>query len=115
MTPKVEFWLQSHLLLVMRVTAGLLVHEGPAVYRIMKRWRAMNQRWKVLNYNKDGDLQGKGGGGRSVLGLSAFSPLRFHFGMLFLHLLERFGSAAEEEEAESIGPQPELVMRVTTV
>uniref|UniRef100_A0A8C4QHN5 Uncharacterized protein n=1 Tax=Eptatretus burgeri TaxID=7764 RepID=A0A8C4QHN5_EPTBU len=95
------------------VCIGLLVHEGPAVYRIMKRWRAMNQRWKVLNYNKDGDLQGKGGGGRSVLGLSAFSPLRFHFGMLFLHLLERFGSSPlrlqRTSPADAVKPKPILV------
>uniref|UniRef100_A0A667YL35 RING-type E3 ubiquitin transferase n=1 Tax=Myripristis murdjan TaxID=586833 RepID=A0A667YL35_9TELE len=30
----------------------LIVHEGPAVFRIFHRWQAVNQRWKVLNYDK---------------------------------------------------------------
>ncbi|XP_078737689.1 uncharacterized protein LOC144951349 isoform X1 [Lampetra fluviatilis] len=34
------------------VCIGLIIHEGPAIYRIFKRWRAVNQRWKVLNYDK---------------------------------------------------------------
>ncbi|KAK0152591.1 E3 ubiquitin-protein ligase MARCH4 [Merluccius polli] len=30
----------------------LIVHEGPSVFRIFHRWQAVNQRWKVLNYDK---------------------------------------------------------------
>ncbi|XP_061413245.1 E3 ubiquitin-protein ligase MARCHF9-like isoform X1 [Lethenteron reissneri] len=95
------------------VCIGLLVHEGPAVYRILKRWRAVNQRWRVLNYQKNVDKLGKTGPGRASAGSSVLSPLRFHFGVLFLHLLDRFGSG--QEGAEASGVTPELVMRVTTV
>lgn len=39
------------------VCIGLIIHEGPSVYRIFKRWQAVNQQWKVLNYNKSKDLE----------------------------------------------------------
>lgn len=35
---------------------GLIIHEGSSVYRIIKRWQAVNQQWKVLNYEKAKDL-----------------------------------------------------------
>uniref|UniRef100_UPI003AAABB3A E3 ubiquitin-protein ligase MARCHF4 n=1 Tax=Centroberyx gerrardi TaxID=166262 RepID=UPI003AAABB3A len=35
----------------------LIVHEGPSVFRIFHRWQAVNQRWKVLNYDKARDLE----------------------------------------------------------
>lgn len=35
---------------------GLIIHEGSSVYRIFKRWQAVNQKWKVLNYEKLKDL-----------------------------------------------------------
>ncbi|XP_036067779.1 E3 ubiquitin-protein ligase MARCHF9 isoform X1 [Oryzias melastigma] len=38
------------------VCVGLIIHEGSSVYRIFKRWRAVNQKWKVLNYEKAKDL-----------------------------------------------------------
>ncbi|XP_063065666.1 E3 ubiquitin-protein ligase MARCHF9 [Engraulis encrasicolus] len=50
------------------VCIGLIIHEGSSVYRIFKRWQAVNQQWKVLNYEKAKDLgdplssSGKGGG-----------------------------------------------------
>ncbi|KAK6483250.1 E3 ubiquitin-protein ligase MARCH4-like [Huso huso] len=34
------------------VCIGLIIHEGPSVFRIFKRWQAVNQQWKVLNYDK---------------------------------------------------------------
>ncbi|CAL8367488.1 unnamed protein product [Gadus morhua 'NCC'] len=34
----------------------LIIHEGPSVFRIFHRWQAVNQRWKVLNYDKARDL-----------------------------------------------------------
>lgn len=37
-------------------TSGLIIHEGSSVYRIFKRWQAVNQKWKVLNYDKAKDL-----------------------------------------------------------
>nr|XP_046240030.1 E3 ubiquitin-protein ligase MARCHF9-like [Scatophagus argus] len=38
------------------VCIGLIIHEGSSVYRIFKRWQAVNQQWKVLNYEKAKDL-----------------------------------------------------------
>ncbi|XP_075896166.1 E3 ubiquitin-protein ligase MARCHF4-like isoform X2 [Nelusetta ayraudi] len=37
------------------VCIALIVHEGPSVFRIFHRWQAVNQQWKVLNYNKSMD------------------------------------------------------------
>ncbi|XP_067260942.1 E3 ubiquitin-protein ligase MARCHF4 [Chanodichthys erythropterus] len=34
------------------VCIALIVHEGPSVFRIFNRWQAVNQQWKVLNYDK---------------------------------------------------------------
>ncbi|XP_053328072.1 E3 ubiquitin-protein ligase MARCHF4 [Spea bombifrons] len=39
------------------VCIGLIIHEGPSVYRIFKRWQAVNQQWRVLNYDKSKDLE----------------------------------------------------------
>ncbi|XP_069554727.1 membrane associated ring-CH-type finger 4b isoform X2 [Brachyistius frenatus] len=42
------------------VCIALIVHEGPSVFRIFHRWQAVNQQWKVLNYDKSldsGDLK----------------------------------------------------------
>ncbi|KAJ3586783.1 hypothetical protein NHX12_013176 [Muraenolepis orangiensis] len=52
----------------------LIIHEGSSVYRIYKRWQAVNQQWKVLNYEKAKDLgdplssSSKAGGGRGSRG-----------------------------------------------
>ena len=35
------------------------------MYRIFKRWRAVNQQWKVLNYDKAKDLEEQKTGGRT--------------------------------------------------
>ncbi|XP_061092717.1 E3 ubiquitin-protein ligase MARCHF4-like [Conger conger] len=34
------------------VCIALIFHEGPSVFRIFNRWQAVNQQWKVLNYDK---------------------------------------------------------------
>ncbi|XP_040083851.1 E3 ubiquitin-protein ligase MARCHF4 [Oryx dammah] len=47
------------------VCIGLIIHEGPSVYRIFKRWQAVNQQWKVLNYDKAKDLEEQKTGGRT--------------------------------------------------
>ncbi|EMP30900.1 E3 ubiquitin-protein ligase MARCH11 [Chelonia mydas] len=36
---------------------GLIVHEGASVYRVFKRWRAVNLHWDVLNYDKATDIE----------------------------------------------------------
>ncbi|XP_061779705.1 E3 ubiquitin-protein ligase MARCHF9-like [Nerophis lumbriciformis] len=38
------------------ICTGLLIHEGPSVFRILKRWHTINHHWKVLNYEKERDL-----------------------------------------------------------
>ncbi|XDV29949.1 hypothetical protein PO909_032964 [Leuciscus waleckii] len=35
----------------------LIVHEGRSVFRIFHRWQAVNQQWKVLNYDKKRDSE----------------------------------------------------------
>lgn len=37
------------------ISTALIVHEGPSVFRIFHRWQAVNQQWKVLNYDKSLD------------------------------------------------------------
>nr|XP_006636716.2 PREDICTED: E3 ubiquitin-protein ligase MARCH4 [Lepisosteus oculatus] len=39
------------------VCIALIIHEGPSVYRIFNRWQAVNQQWKVLNYDKMKDSE----------------------------------------------------------
>ncbi|KAM6985396.1 E3 ubiquitin-protein ligase MARCHF4-like [Aplochiton taeniatus] len=39
------------------VCIALIVHEGPSVFRIFHRWQAVNQQWKVLNYDKSLDSE----------------------------------------------------------
>ncbi|KAI7808351.1 membrane-associated ring finger C3HC4 4 [Triplophysa rosa] len=41
------------------VCIALIVHEGPSVFRIFHRWQAVNQQWKVLNYDKKKDSEEK--------------------------------------------------------
>ncbi|MEJ1272010.1 membrane-associated ring finger (C3HC4) 4 [Cricetulus griseus] len=53
------------------VCIGLIIHEGPSVYRIFKRWQAVNQQWKVLNYDKAKDLEDQKSGGRTNLRTSS--------------------------------------------
>ncbi|CAO2624913.1 E3 ubiquitin-protein ligase MARCHF4 [Lemmus lemmus] len=53
------------------VCIGLIIHEGPSVYRIFKRWQAVNQQWKVLNYDKTKDLEDQKSGGRTNLRTSS--------------------------------------------
>uniref|UniRef100_A0A4W4DUR0 RING-type E3 ubiquitin transferase n=1 Tax=Electrophorus electricus TaxID=8005 RepID=A0A4W4DUR0_ELEEL len=114
------------------VCIGLIIHEGSSVYRIFKRWQAVNQQWKVLNYEKAKDLgdpistsskagargsranphalAGGGRGGQRVRRLRTL--LNHHCGYTILHILSqirpsdgRLGTAANRE----------VVMRVTTV
>lgn len=39
------------------LSTALIVHEGPSVFRIFHRWQAVNQQWKVLNYDKKRDSE----------------------------------------------------------
>ncbi|XP_036448339.1 E3 ubiquitin-protein ligase MARCHF9 [Colossoma macropomum] len=116
------------------VCIGLIIHEGSSVYRIFKRWQAVNQQWKVLNYEKAKDLgdpisssskAGARGSRGNTHGLASGSSrgggqrvrrlrtiLNHHCGYTILHILSqirpsdgRLGTATNRE----------VVMRVTTV
>uniref|UniRef100_A0A672I9W3 RING-type E3 ubiquitin transferase n=2 Tax=Salarias fasciatus TaxID=181472 RepID=A0A672I9W3_SALFA len=111
------------------VCIGLIVHEGSSVFRIFKRWQAVNQQWKVLNYEKSRDLgdpasSGKagsrgsrvtprgaaGGGGRPGRGLRTI--LNRRCGYTVLHILSRLRPGGPRLGAAA---GREVVMRVTTV
>uniref|UniRef100_A0A1A7YKT4 Membrane-associated ring finger (C3HC4) 9 n=2 Tax=Iconisemion striatum TaxID=60296 RepID=A0A1A7YKT4_9TELE len=109
------------------VCIGLIIHEGSSVYRIFKRWRAVNQQWKVLNYEKAKDL----GDANSSSGKAAaqvernFSNavtnssrrtsryvrtiLNHQCGYTILHILSQL------RPSNLRGTNQEVVMRVTTV
>ncbi|XP_009286374.1 PREDICTED: E3 ubiquitin-protein ligase MARCH11 [Aptenodytes forsteri] len=124
------------------VCIGLIVHEGASVYRVFKRWRAVNLHWDVLNYDKATDIeesnQGEPSAGRTLwLPLTAFRnrsltlwlPLtafrirslvhptqltspRFQCGYVLLHLFNRMRPQEDSSEDNGSG---EVVMRVTSV
>ncbi|KAM6349859.1 E3 ubiquitin-protein ligase MARCHF11 [Podargus strigoides] len=110
------------------VCIGLIVHEGASVYRVFRRWRAVNLHWDVLNYNKATDIEesnrGEPSAGRTLwLPLTAFrnrslvhptqltSP-RFQCGYVLLHLFNRM---RPQEGASEDNGSGEVVMRVTSV
>uniref|UniRef100_A0A3Q3KYF1 RING-type E3 ubiquitin transferase n=2 Tax=Mastacembelus armatus TaxID=205130 RepID=A0A3Q3KYF1_9TELE len=109
------------------VCIGLIIHEGSSVYRIFKRWQAVNQQWKVLNYEKIKDLgdpitssskdtsrvernssQTVTDSGRRV-GRHVRTILQHHCGYTILHIL----SQLRPNNLQSANH--EVVMRVTTV
>ncbi|CAJ1051764.1 E3 ubiquitin-protein ligase MARCHF9-like [Xyrichtys novacula] len=108
------------------VCIGLIIHEGSSVYRIFKRWQAVNQQWKVLNYEKAKDLgdpislSGKTGrversSSHSIRGSARRTSrhvrtiLHHHCGYTILHIL----SQLRPNNLHSANQ--EVVMRVTTV
>uniref|UniRef100_A0A8C4LJG2 RING-type E3 ubiquitin transferase n=1 Tax=Equus asinus asinus TaxID=83772 RepID=A0A8C4LJG2_EQUAS len=114
------------------VCIGLIVHEGSSVYRIFKRWQAVNQQWKVLNYDKTKDIGGDAGGGSAgkpgprtsrtgpPSGATSRPPaaqrmrtlLPQRCGYTILHLL---GQLRPPDARSSSQSGREVVMRVTTV
>ncbi|XP_058867703.1 E3 ubiquitin-protein ligase MARCHF9-like [Acipenser ruthenus] len=111
------------------VCIGLIIHEGSSVYRIFKRWQAVNQQWKVLNYEKSKDLgealSSKGGGRGSRTNRHSSSSdrnngrgqrvrtiLHHHCGYTILHILSHL---RPNEHRISASSNREVVMRVTTV
>lgn len=109
---------------------GLIIHEGSSVYRIFKRWQAVNQQWKVLNYDKAKDLgepiggSTKPGGRNSRTNPSSGSErtsqrgqrvrtiLNHHCGYTILHILSHL---RPNEHRGGSSSSREVVMRVTTV
>ncbi|XP_066517112.1 E3 ubiquitin-protein ligase MARCHF4 isoform X2 [Hoplias malabaricus] len=62
------------------VCIALIVHEGPSVFRIFNRWQAVNQQWKVLNYDKLKDTEDPQKGGASSTLRSLALPLNHRVG-----------------------------------
>ncbi|XP_068172021.1 E3 ubiquitin-protein ligase MARCHF9-like [Antennarius striatus] len=107
------------------VCIGLIIHEGSSVYRIFKRWWAVNQQWKVLNYDKAKDLDdptissSKGRAERNStqtvtengqrMSRYVRTILHHHCGYAILHILNQL-RANNLHHANQ-----EVVMRVTTV
>lgn len=110
---------------------GLIIHEGSSVYRIFKRWQAVNQQWKVLNYEKSKDLgdplssnrkTGAPGSRGNPHGLASSSAgrqsrrlrtiLNHHCGYTILHILSQL---RPHDPRISAVASREVVMRVTTV
>ncbi|MEQ2310740.1 E3 ubiquitin-protein ligase marchf9 [Ameca splendens] len=113
------------------VCIGLIIHEGSSVYRIFKRWQAVNQQWKVLNYEKSKDLgdpvsssskTGARGSRSNPHGLASSSGgrqsrrlrtiLNHHCGYTILHILSQL---RPNDPRISAAANREVVMRVTTV
>ncbi|CAL8255475.1 unnamed protein product [Arctogadus glacialis] len=119
------------------VCIGLIIHEGSSVYRIFKRWQAVNQQWKVLNYEKAKDLgdplsssskagnragrgnapHGLGSGGGPGVGAGRQSRrlrtiLNQHCGYTILHILSQL---RPHDPRLGAAASREVVMRVTTV
>ncbi|XP_067890546.1 E3 ubiquitin-protein ligase MARCHF4-like [Heterodontus francisci] len=110
------------------VCIGLIIHEGPSVYRIFKRWQAVNQQWKVLNYEKSKDMEDQKSGtnrnrntraersstthnsSRGNRPMGAMS--NHHCAYTILHILSHLRS---NEQRHQTSTSRELVMRVTTV
>lgn len=107
---------------------GLIVHEGAAVYRVFKRWRAVNLHWDVLNYDKATDIE-ESSRGESSTSRTLWLPLtalrnrnlvhptqltspRFQCGYVLLHLFNRMRPHEDLSEDNHSG---EVVMRVTSV
>lgn len=102
---------------------GLIIHEGSSVYRIFKRWQAVNQQWKVLNYEKAKDsgdpIGSKGRAERNSThnitdrGQNASHHVRtilnHHCGYTILHILSHLRPNNLHRANQ------EVVMRVTTV
>lgn len=123
-------------------SSGLIIHEGSSVYRIFKRWQAVNQQWKVLNYEKSKDLGdplssssktgargsrgaphglasggssgggGSGGGGIGRPSRRLRTILNHHCGYTILHILSQL---RPNDPRISAAANREVVMRVTTV
>lgn len=119
-----------HFLFLCFPDPGLIIHEGSSVYRIFKRWQAVNQQWKVLNYEKSKDLGDpvsssnkasariSRGNPHSLASSSGGRPsrrlrtiLNHHCGYTILHILSQLRPSDPRISAAN----REVVMRVTTV
>uniref|UniRef100_A0A8B9KHW9 RING-type E3 ubiquitin transferase n=1 Tax=Astyanax mexicanus TaxID=7994 RepID=A0A8B9KHW9_ASTMX len=91
------------LVLVPAKNCTLIVHEGPSAFRIFNRWQAVNQQWKVLNYDKLKDTEDPQKGGAS-------STLR----SFTLPLSHRVGASTSPPNGSGPSPSTSSLMGVTT-
>uniref|UniRef100_A0A673IYP7 RING-type E3 ubiquitin transferase n=1 Tax=Sinocyclocheilus rhinocerous TaxID=307959 RepID=A0A673IYP7_9TELE len=111
------------------VCIALIVHEGPSVFRIFHRWQAVNQQWKVLNYDKKRDSEelknneewtpaAQDSYQTDALADGPALPDQ-HCPYNFLHLLSHLRPHEPRSPASNISTNTtkprEVVMRVTTV
>lgn len=126
------YYVCNTILLYQYLLTGLIIHEGSSVYRIFKRWQAVNQQWKVLNYEKSKDLgdplsssskAGNRGSRSNPHGLASGSRggqrvrrfrtiLNHHCGYTILHILSQLRPS---DPRLGTPTNREVVMRVTTV
>ncbi|XP_055509514.1 E3 ubiquitin-protein ligase MARCHF11-like [Leucoraja erinacea] len=112
------------------VCVGLIIHEGTAIYRVFKRWRAVNLHWTVLSYDKSKDLDVSSGTAERTVSQNIWSSLnqmrrqrpaastrlmteQFQCSYTLLHLLTRLRPHDEDDDEDN--SSAEVVMRVTTV
>ncbi|XP_077386983.1 E3 ubiquitin-protein ligase MARCHF9-like [Festucalex cinctus] len=100
--------------------SGLVILQGPCLYRIIKRWHIMNQNWKVLNYEKRKDLSSSDSkGGEESITVEvpdngqeprrrSRSCITLYVGNTILRILNRL-------RPNNLTVNHEVVMRVTTV
>ncbi|MBN3321826.1 MARHB ligase, partial [Atractosteus spatula] len=111
------------------VCIGLIIHEGAAVHKVFKRWRAVNLHWDVQNYDKTADVEESSSTGESSASRTLWLPLttfrardslhptrigahRSHCGYALLWLCARLTTEEDVGEDNSSG---EVVIRVTSV
>uniref|UniRef100_A0A8C5QCG2 RING-type E3 ubiquitin transferase n=1 Tax=Leptobrachium leishanense TaxID=445787 RepID=A0A8C5QCG2_9ANUR len=111
------------------VCIGLIIHEGAAVYKVFRRWRAVNLHWDVLNYDKATDIEETSRAvpstsrtlwlplttcrSRTLVHSTQLSSSRLQCGYVLLHLFNRMREPTEESLEES--SSGEVIMRVTSV
>ncbi|KAG7455348.1 hypothetical protein MATL_G00255690 [Megalops atlanticus] len=113
------------------VCIGLICHEGAAVHKVFKRWRAVNLHWDVQNYDKAADVEESASSGDTSTGRTLWLPLaslrpsgplhptqlsprpsRCHEGCSLLCLCAQLASRRDPGENGASG---EVVIRVTSV
>ncbi|MBN3304319.1 MARHB ligase, partial [Amia calva] len=115
------------------VCIGLIVHEGAAVYKVFKRWRAVNLDWDVRNYDKTADVEESSSNGESSASRTLWLPLTGlrvqgsvhptqigthhppHWGLSQLLRCCPLRRSVEEEDISEDSGSGEVVIRVTSV
>nr|XP_049588648.1 E3 ubiquitin-protein ligase MARCHF9-like isoform X2 [Syngnathus scovelli] len=110
------------------VCIGLVIQEGPSVYRIIRHWHTMNKKWRVLNYDKTKDLtSSRKNGARDVQSHTAEVPhngqeprrscITFYVGNIILSIFNRLRrpNHNNHNNNNNRADNHEVVMRVTPV